>query len=114
MLGRLMTSKFPLVVILAELAAQLRRRSLRLDLQRAPRGQNEEADDLTNREFGRSAAANRARLDVKGLTWVVLGRQVKVAADLYADIVSPKRKAPDTSCQARGPKAQRPRERDLW
>ena len=35
-----MTSKFPLVVVLAELAAQLKKRSLKLDLQWFPRGQN--------------------------------------------------------------------------
>merc|ERR1712102_11877 len=50
-LGRLMTSKFPMVVVLAELAAQLKKTSLKLDLQWVPRDQNEEADALTNRDF---------------------------------------------------------------
>ena len=40
-LCRLMTSKFPIVVVLAKLAAQLKRRSLKLDLQWVPRDQNE-------------------------------------------------------------------------
>ena len=46
-----MSSKFPLVVILAELSVQLRRRDLELDLQWAPRDQNEPADSLTNLDF---------------------------------------------------------------
>ena len=50
-LGRLMSSKFPLVVVLAELAAQLKKRCLRLDLQWVPRDENEEADGLTNLDF---------------------------------------------------------------
>ena len=113
-MSRLMTSKFPLVVILAELAAQLRKRSLKLDLQWVPRDQNEEADDLTNGEFGRFAAANRVRLDIKGLDWVVMGKYMKIATELYADVVDLKRKGPGSGSTARGPKVLKLRERDPW
>ena len=50
-LARLMSTKFPLVLILGELATQLRRNTLALELNWAPRGQNEEADALTNADF---------------------------------------------------------------
>ena len=50
-LPRLMTSKFPFMVVLAELAAQLRSRRMELGLDWVPRDQNEEADALTNGEF---------------------------------------------------------------
>ena len=51
MVSKLMTSKFPLVVILAEVVAQLRTRSMVLNLGWVPRDQNEEADALTNGDF---------------------------------------------------------------
>jgi hypothetical protein len=44
--SKLMSSKFSLVVILAEVAAQLRSRSMVLSLGWTPRDQNEEADAL--------------------------------------------------------------------
>ncbi len=47
-LTKLMSSKFPLVVILAEVATQLRSRRMVLNLGWTPRDQNEEADVLTN------------------------------------------------------------------
>ena len=66
-MARLMSSKFPLVVVMAELAAQLRARGLRLDLAWVPRAQNEEADELTNREYGRFRMENRIPVEVERL-----------------------------------------------
>ena len=43
-----MSSKFPLVVILTEMAVQLQSRKLELDLDWIPRNQNKEADAITN------------------------------------------------------------------
>ena len=48
---RLMTTKFPLNVILMELVCQLQKRQYHLDLQWIPRLQNIEADALTNGDF---------------------------------------------------------------
>ena len=53
-LSRLMSSKFPLVLILSEFASQLRTRRLGMSLRWIPRGQNEEADALTNGQTGAS------------------------------------------------------------
>ena len=46
-----MTTKFPMLVILGELAAQLRALNAELSLEWVPRLQNEEADALTNGDF---------------------------------------------------------------
>ena len=46
-LSRMMTSKFPLVVILGELAAQMRAKDMELGLEWVARSQNKEADSLT-------------------------------------------------------------------
>ena len=49
--SKLMTSKFPLLVVLMELAAQLAKREMVLSLDWVSRDQNEEADALTNAEY---------------------------------------------------------------
>ena len=69
---RMKTSKFPLVVILAELAAEMKANNWKLGLEWIPRGQNEEADDLTNWEFGRFSAENRVAVDLQKVSWRVL------------------------------------------
>ena len=51
LLDRMMTTKYPLVVVLMELAHQMRRRRLVLRARWLPRLQNEEADALTKGEF---------------------------------------------------------------
>ena len=50
-LQRMMSCKFPLSIVVMELACQLERVGLELDLTWAPRNQNVEADALTNSEF---------------------------------------------------------------
>ena len=77
-----MTSKFPSVVILAELAEQLRVRHAELGLLWVPRDQNEEADDLTNGYFGRFSEANRIHVDPGKLKWLVLDHLMVTAEDV--------------------------------
>jgi len=79
----LMTSKFPSVVILAELAEQLRLRQAKLGLQWVPRDQNEEADDLTNLEFRRFRADRRINVDLREIRWLVMDSLMKSAEAIY-------------------------------
>jgi len=81
-----MTSKFPLVVVLAELAEQLRERGLDLSLDWTPREQNEEADDLTNFRFGRFRRENRVGLNLGEAKWKVLPDLMEAAGALYEDV----------------------------
>ena len=67
LLDRMMTTKYPLVVILMELAHQMRRRRLVLRARWLPRLENEEADALTNLDFRHFDAAKRA-----GVSWTLL------------------------------------------
>ena len=83
---RLMTTKFPLVMILAEVAAQLRMRGVALQLGWAPREQNEEADALTNKEFGLFDPARRVAVDVAALPFLVLRDLERVAGVLYEEV----------------------------
>ena len=91
-LTRLMTSKFPLVVILAEIAAEMKANNWKLGLEWIPRGQNEEADDLTNWEFGRFSAEKRVEVDLQKVSWLLLERFMKEATDLYDAVVALKKR----------------------
>ena len=72
MLDKLMTTKFPLGVVLMELACQLRIRRACLHARWIPRLQNEEADALTNGEFDAFDPALRIDVDLKQLGFVVM------------------------------------------
>jgi hypothetical protein len=69
-----MSSKFPLVVILAELSAQMQARAMALNLEWAPRDQNEEADALTNGDFSLFDTRKRVVADLEEIRWLVLPR----------------------------------------
>ena len=84
-LARLMSGKFPVVVILTELAMQLRERSMELSLEWVPRDQNEEADALTNGDFTLFDPARRISVDPTKLEWIVLPRMMEVAENLYKE-----------------------------
>ena len=114
--SELMSAKFPVVVILVELAAQLRRRELELDLQWVPRDQNEEADALTNAEFGGFDPNLRVPLEAGSIRWEVLPEMLGAAEQLYQEVQAAKSKGPGNSC-TKGPKAkpgEKLRDRDPW
>ena len=89
-----MTSKFPSVVILTELAAQLKQRKLDLSLGWVPRDQNEEADALTNQDY--SAFDMNLRVDVAPgkIKWILLPRMLAVAEELYEQVRRLRSKVP--------------------
>ena len=82
-MSKLMTSKFPLVTILAELAAQLRSRAMGLKLSWTPREQNEEADALTNGNFSAFCPWRRLEVDMEKLEWILLPEMLKAASEIY-------------------------------
>ena len=109
---KLMTSKFPLVIILAELAVQLRTRGMGLRLHWAPRDQNEEADALTNEEFSAFAPENRVHIEVESLPWLVLPKMSAAAEEIYT--VAKERRSGGATSAPPAPKAPKLRERDPW
>ena len=85
-LARLMTSKFPLVVILTELASQLQAKNLELDLEWIPRNQNEEADAITNGKTEIFDRRRKVEVEVSALPFLVLPHMVQVADHLYEQV----------------------------
>ena len=109
-LCRLMSSKFPLVVILTEFVAQMRRLNVELDLQWIPRNQNEEADGLTNGRFEPFDVRRRIHVELKELHFIVLGQMLKVADHLYQEVHERRRREKDESVNQSGPAAADVRE----
>ena len=85
-LTKLMTSKFPLLVILTELAAQLRERRIDLSLEWVPRSQNEEAYALTNNRLELFDVEREIKMDPGAVDWLILPVMMKVADDIYRDV----------------------------
>ena len=113
---KLMSSKFPLVVILAEVAAQLRQRSMALSLGWAPRDQNEEADALTNGDFSQFSPSNRVNVVVGEVKWLILPKMLQIASDIYEDVT--RRKASREQPPLPAPASKKAkgclRQRDPW
>ena len=85
-LTRLMTSKFPLVIILTELAEQLKAKGWDLSLKWIPRGQNEPADALTNEDFSLFDPEKRVHLEIAKLKFLVMPEMAAVADQLYQEV----------------------------
>ena len=72
LLDKLLTTKYPLGVVLMELAHQLTRRRMSLRARWLPRLQNQEADDLTNGEFRHFDSKRRIPVDLDRLGFEVM------------------------------------------
>ena len=115
-LTRMMTSKFPSVVILTEFALQLRRMSAELNLSWVPRDQNEEADALTNGHFDAFNEDRRITINIDKIEWMIMNKMLKVSEDIYHDLKE-KRAARTAACST-APARTRPEDRlrvkDRW
>ena len=111
--SKLMTSKFPLVVILAELSVQLRERSMALSLGWVPRDQNEEADALTNGDFASFSSGLRVEVDVANVRWLILPRMLEVAGEIYERVRRSKEGEGPPKAATR-PKSGSFRQRNPW
>lgn len=125
-LSKLMTSKFPLLLILAELAAQLKDKELDLGLEWIPRDQNEEADALTNGRFGDFDPGRRIDVDLSNIQWLILPQMAAVSEDIHTKFTEKceqrrmeKERAPqhEKDKEQKAPKfksGERVRARDPW
>ena len=82
LLDRMITTKYPLGVVLMELAAQSQVRGVSLRARWIPRLQNEEADALTNSDFSAFDPAKRLEVDLATLDFRLL-HELFAAGDSY-------------------------------
>ena len=85
-LRKFMSSKFPLSVILLELAAQLHEAGLELDLGWIPRDQNIPADSLTNERFEGFDPGERINIKFEDMEWLVLNDLMNKASELDKEV----------------------------
>ena len=67
LLDKLLTTRYPLGVVLMELAHQMKKRRMVLRARWLPRLQNQEADDLTNMELRHFDPKKRIQVDIANL-----------------------------------------------
>ena len=117
LLDRLLTTKYPLGVVLMEVVHQCRRRGLALRANWVPRLENQEADDLTNMEFKSFDPKKRLDVDLERLEFGVLQDLFNVG-DAYvselADLKSKSKATVERVEKRRKLAGDSLRERDPW
>ena len=112
MLNRLITTKFPLCVLVTELASQMERRNARVALDRSPRDFNKEADDLSKGVVEAFDPSRRIELSVADFPWIVLRDLVAYGSSFEQE--NARRRSPLDPMPSK-PRKKRPlREIDLW
>ena len=119
LLDRLLTTKYPLGVVLMEVAYQCRRRGLCLRANWVPRLQNQEADDLTNLDFKSFDPKLRLEVDLENLKFGVLDDLFREGDSYIAELAELKeqsRRTKDLRAEKRAKRlaGESLRERDPW
>ena len=121
LLDKLMTTKFPLGVVLMELSCQLSLRRACLHARWIPRLQNEEADALTNGEFGHFDPKLRIPVELDNLNFLVMNdlfeegeAYVEELAVLKESEKEKKRKCGGLTTERKAKKGQALRDRQPW
>ena len=90
LIDKLMTNKYPLGVVLIELAEQMDKADIALALDWAPRDQNAEADALTNGDFHDFSSDKRIVFEFGDLHFIVLNKLMATMAELSAEVAAAK------------------------
>ena len=120
LLDKLLTTKYPLAVVLMELSCQLGMRGASMRARWIPRLQNEEADALTNGDYRHFDAKLRIPVDLEALPFKVMNDMFAVGEEYVKDLEAMKEKGiiqvRDGSGLAVGKtkKGQALRDRDPW
>ena len=105
LLDGLLTTKFPLGVVLMELSHQLRKRRAVLRAAWLPRLQNEEADALRNGDFRHFTGAHRAAVTLADLRFGVLNELMKEGTAYHDEVSELRLKEKAARERARGAEA---------
>ena len=82
--AKLMSTKFPLTAVLAEITEVCRQAQSEIHLTWQPREMNVEADDLTNLKFDGFTSSNRVACELQSIKWLVLDDFLKAAQEIYS------------------------------
>ena len=109
LLDKLMTTKFPLGVVLMELACQLSLRRACLHARWIPRLENEEADALTNEDFRHFDPALRLEVDLSKLKFTIMNDLFAEGEAYVEELATLKKKDPPKKRVATSEGPQRPK-----
>jgi hypothetical protein len=113
-----MATKYPLCLVVMELAAAMEAKGLVFDAAWSPREWNVEADALTNQRFEGFDPARQRKLDLRTHSWRLLDGLQEDGRDLYA--ATQEQRAAARLRHAKAPRSRRSRkeaalkERDPW
>ena len=113
LLDRLLTTKYPLGVVLMELAHQMRKRRLVLRANWVPRDQNQEADDLTHLEFRHFDERRRIPVSLEDLDFGVMTELFECGDQYIAELDEQRRKAKEQAAKEAEKGAGKKRKRQL-
>ena len=115
-MNKLMSTKWPLTVLLMELAEFLRQSSIQLHLRWVPRDSNVEADDLTNEKFSSFNEDLRIHVDGASLPWLVLPRIMTQSQRLFEEVLEQrsKNKLLPSSFGSHGHSAKSKKRKNPW
>jgi hypothetical protein len=88
LLDRMLTTKYPLGIVLMELAHQMRLRRVVLRAHWLPRLENEEADALTNMDFRHFDQSKRIHVELKDLRFGILDHLFEAGEDYIGQVES--------------------------
>ena len=120
LVSKIMTTRFPLVALLAELSVQAKLRSAALEVGWVPRLQNIESDELSNNITTRFDPECQVKVDLEDLNFVILPELLHFGAALYESIGKEKagNKRPEAQEGQNRSGKRRPQDRlrftDLW
>ena len=109
--SKMMSTKYPLTLLVMELSETLRANGCELNLQWIPREKNQLADDLTNEKFDHFPGELRRRWIGGDTKWVVLERMIFKSKEFYEDLKLERMEARDR--QATGGKGKK-RKLGVW
>ena len=116
--SRLMTTNYPLCLLVMELAATLESKQLLLEAAWAPREWNAEADALTNEDFQGFRPENRVPFDFASHRWLVFDTLREAGRMFYQEVRDVRAKRPATGPvsrrRRRGGKKKTLKEKDPW
>ena len=86
LLDKMLTTRYPLGIVLMELAHQMKLRRMVLRARWLPRLQNQEADDLTNEEFRHYDPKRRIHVELKSPGLEVMDALFAAGDDYMSDL----------------------------
>ena len=114
LLDRFLTTRFPLSLVLMELAKQLEDFGLDLDLCWVPREQNEEADDFSKGRYERFEMSNRIVVEMENIQFKILRKMLNSAMEFDKEIKEKKTSKEAVSASSKIPAGQKLRVTQPW